>query len=198
MSKLAARISFPIILAGVFVLTIFIALDYDRFDPNFYVILILLTLFMFFFGFATGQNLSSPIKKLLDKANELKNGNLSSRMYLETKDELADLAKVFNEIAEEMEARKNSEENTEKSVDVQVRARTQELKDTINMLEQKVRNRTIEHEKLLSESGRLLDQTKEKEKEMIQLKQELLDLKNKMSKVGKQKSDEENNNLENN
>lgn len=179
MSKLASRISFPIILAGVFVLTIFIALDYDRFDPNFYVIIILLTLFMFFFGFAIGQNLSSPIKKILDRANDLKNGNLSSRMYLETKDELADLAAVFNEIAEELQAKKNEEENTEKSVDIKVRARTQELKDTIDMLEQKVRNRTAEHEKLLFESERLLEQTKAKEKEMAQLKQELADLKTK-------------------
>lgn len=198
MSKLAAKISFPIVLAGVFVLTIFIALDYNRFDPNFYVILILLTLFMFFFGFATGQNLSSPIKKLLDKANELKNGNLSSRMYLETKDELADLARVFNQIAEEMETRRNAEESKEKEVDIKVRARTQELNETIDMLEQKVKNRTIEHERLLAESEKLLGETKNKEKEMSQLKQELTDLKSKLNKQSRQKVEESDNTNGNN
>jgi len=185
MSKLAAKISLPIILAGVFAITIFIALEYDALDPNFYVILVLLTLFMFFFGFATGQNLSSPVKKLLDRANELKNGNLSSRVYLETKDEFAELGRAFNQIAEELESSKNLEEKTEKSVDIKVRARTQELKDTIDMLEQKVRNRTVEHEKIMADAARLQQQAKAKELETAQLKKELAEVKSKINKANK-------------
>lgn len=181
MSKLSSKISLPIILAGVFVITIFLALDYEKLDAKFYVIILLLTIFMFFFGFATGQSLTSPIRKLLERAKDLKNGNLSSRAYIETKDELSELAKTFNQIAEELEISKNQTEASEKSVDMKVRARTQELKDTINALEQKVRNRTIEHEKLVSESQRLQQQTKEKEKEMAQLKEELADIKVKNS-----------------
>lgn len=187
MSKLSYKISLPIILAGIFAVTIFMAFDYDKLDPAFYIILVMLTIFMFFFGFATGQNLSSPVKMLLDRANELKNGNLSSRVYLETKDELAELARAFNQIAEELESSKSSEEKTEKSVDIKVRARTQELKDTIDMLEQKVKNRTIEHERLMSETQRLQLQTKEKEIEMSQLKKELLDMKTKISRFSKPK-----------
>ena len=193
MSKLSSKISVPIILAGIFAITIFIAVDYDKLDFKFYIILFLLTVFMFFFGFATGQNISSPVKKLLDRANDLKNGNLSSRVYLETKDELAEQAKAFNQIAEEMESSKSLEEKTEKSVDIKVRARTQELNDTIDALEQKVKNRTVEHNRLMAEAQKLQQQTKAKEDEMAQIKKELNDIKSKIGRANKQRPAEENN-----
>jgi methyl-accepting chemotaxis protein len=182
MSKLAVKVATPIILAGVFAITIFIALDYERLGLSFFIVLLLLTLFVFFFGFAIGQNFSSPIKKLLERATELSRGNLSSRAYIETKDELSQLAKVFNEIAEELEQSRCQEQSAEKSVDLKVRARTQALEETINALEQKVRNRTIEQERLLSETQKLQQQTKTKEKELTQLKNEFSELKSKMPK----------------
>jgi len=182
MSKLAVKVATPIILAGVFAITIFIALDYERLGLSFFIVLLLLTLFVFFFGFAIGQNFSSPIKKLLERATELSRGNLSSRAYIETKDELSQLAKVFNEIAEELEQSRCQEQSAEKSVDLKVRARTQALEETINALEQKVRNRTIEQERLLSETQKLQQQTKTKGKELTQLKNEFSELKSKMPK----------------
>jgi len=182
MSKLAIKVATPIILAGVFAITIFIALDYEKLGLSFFIVLLLLTLFVFFFGFSIGQSFSSPIRKLLERATELSKGNLSSRAYIETKDELAQLAKVFNEIAEELEESRSQGQNAEKSVDIKVRARTQALEETINALEQKVRNRTIEQERLLAETQKLQQQTKSKEKELSQLKEEFDSLKSKISK----------------
>jgi methyl-accepting chemotaxis protein len=162
MAKLMSRIAIPVILVGIFSVAIFVALEYDKLDPNFYIILILLTLFVFFFGLATGQSLTSPIKKILDRATELSHGDLSSRVYIETKDELSELAKVFNTIAEELEQNHEQESNTEKSVGIKVKARTEELEETINALEQKVENRTAEMGKLLKEVGALRSQIKNK------------------------------------
>jgi nitrate/nitrite-specific signal transduction histidine kinase len=196
MAKLSSKISFPIILAGAFAITIFIALDYDRLDLNFYVVLLLLTMFVFFFGFATGQSLSSPVRQLLESAKDLKDGNFSSRVYLETKDELSDLAKVLNQIAEEMELTKAQKDDAQKSVDVKVRARTQELKEIIQALEQKVKNRTIEHEKLVLEQKKIQQETKDKESEMVRLRKELSEIKSKVGKFSKENNLENNNSVE--
>jgi two-component system sensor histidine kinase CpxA len=193
MSKLSLKISIPIILAGLFAIAIFVALDYEKLGMSFYIVLFLLAVYVFFFGFATGQELSSPVKKLLERATELSKGNLSSRAYLETKDELAELAKVFNKIAEELERSHLQGENAEKSVDIKVRARTQALEETINALEQKIKNRTIESERLVNESEKMRTEVKSREMEVAEIKEELRKLKSRVSKTKIKNGDEDKN-----
>ena len=182
MSKLTIKIAIPIILVGIFTVVIFMATGYEQVKPTFFIIII------FFFGLAIGQNFTLPVRKILGKATELSEGNLSSRIYLETKDELSDLAKVFNKIAEELEISHKQEENVEKSVGIKVKARTKELEETINALEQKVKNRTIELERLIEESNKLQEAIKSKGVETSQLRKELNDFKQKIDKYNKIKS----------
>jgi len=118
------------------------------------------SIYVFFFVLAIGQNLSSPVKKLLDKATELSKGNLSSRVYIESKDELSELAAIFNKIAEELQQSSTQEDVLQKSVDMKVRAKTQELQEIITALEQKVKNRTVELDKIITELERLKLETK--------------------------------------
>ena len=68
MSKLTAKIAIPIILVGIFAISVFISMGYEQLEPAFYVIILCLVVFVFFFGIAIGQNLSSPVKKLLELA----------------------------------------------------------------------------------------------------------------------------------
>ena len=120
----------------------------------------------------------------------------ATSLYLQgliTKDELAELAKVFNEIAEKLEESRDQTEKTERSVDIRVRARTKALEETINALEQKVKNRTIELDRLVKESGKLQQDVMGRETETEQLKKELGDLKQKLGRYNKSKSDEESN-----
>ncbi len=170
MSKLSSRISFPVILAGVFAITIFMALNYQNTNITFYITLLLLTLFTFFFGFAIGQNLSSPIKQLLEKAREISQGNVSGRIYLETKDELSELARTLNQIAEELELKTGESKKAEEIADIKVRARTKSLEETINNLDQKVKNRTIELERLMQEAKQLKQQAQANEAELNKLR----------------------------
>ena len=170
MAKLTSKIAIPIIVVGLFGIAVFIAIDYEQLQPAFYIILGFFSIYVFFFGLAVGQNLTSPVKKILEKAKDLSNGNLSSRVYLETKDELAELARDFNKIAEELERSHAQEENMEKSVDIKVRARTQALEETISALEQKVRNRTIELERLTKEADKVQENLKNKLAETIPTK----------------------------
>jgi len=175
------KIARPIILSGLFAVVVFAALQ-EKISWGFYLVSFLFLIYVFFYGIAVGQNLSSPIKKLLDQATELSKGNFFGRVYLETtKDELAELAKVFNKIAEEMEAM----QNMEKTINVKVQAKTKELEEVINALEQKVKNRTIELERLIEETNNLKTTVRKKEAEVTTLKEELEQLREKVNKYKK-------------
>lgn len=185
MNKLTPKIAFPIILAGIFAILAFVGINYEQLSPSFYIIILLLIFFIFSFGLAVGERLSSPIKELLDRAEEVSKGNLSSRAYLKTKDEVSQLAEVFNKLAEELKASREQEVFAEKSVGIKVMAKTRDLEETITALEQKVKNRTVELERLIAESAKLQADAGSKEVEVAQLKSELESLKQKIGKNGK-------------
>lgn len=182
MTTLTSKVTVPIILVGLFSIVVFMAMNYNQLGASFYVILLLLAVYIFSFGFAVGQSLSSPVQKLLKNAEELSKGNLSSRVYLQTKDELSQLADAFNKIAEELEESHIDGEMIEKTADIKARAKTQGLEETISALEQKVRNRTAEFEKIMGESTALQQQLKLKEAEVMQLRKDLDGLAPKMRK----------------
>lgn len=149
MAKITSKIALPIILVGLFALTVFISISYESLTVSFYLIFVLVVLFAFSFGFATGQSVATPMKKILNRAMDLSKGDLKSRVYLEErKDEISDLAQVFNKIADELEKSKLETEEKEKSVDIRVRAKTRALEEKITGLEQKIKNKTIELQKL--------------------------------------------------
>jgi len=197
MSNITSKISTAIIVAGLFIIVSFAALDYDALNINFYIIFSFLFIFVFFFGLATGQRVASPIKKLLEKTEELSKGNLSSRVYLETKDELAGMAKAFNKIAEDLEASRAQEGNAEKSVGIKVKAKTLALEETINALEQKVRNRTSELECMIKSLEKFQGESTIKELEIEKLKQQIksLEVATEKKKVKKQKPVDDTSNI---
>lgn len=149
------------------------ALNYQSLNANFYIIFALLVIYIFLFGFATGQNFSTPVKKLLESAGNLSKGNLKSRFYLESKDELGELARVFNRIADNLEESHSETDTMEKSVDMKVQARTRELEETINALEQKVKNRTLELERIMRDLEKFQNDSKAREAEIANLKSSL-------------------------
>ncbi len=173
MNSFTSKITIPIILVGLFSIVVFISLNYEHLGVTFYLILLLLSVYIFSFGFAVGHSLASPVRKLLEKTKELSRGNFSSRVYLHTKDELAELADVINKIAEEMQENQIDSKMIEKSVDMKTKERTQVLEESVNALEEKVKNRAFEFEKILAESTSLQEQIKNKEIEVIQLKDEV-------------------------
>ena len=162
MSKLTLRIAIPIILVGIFSLIAFISVSYQNISQNLYIIVLFIVIFVLFSGIAIGQSISSHVKKLLSKAIDLSEGNLSGNVDLDTKDEFSELAKAFNKITEDLKENKLLKEELERSVSVKVKAKTNELQETINALEQKVKNRTIELERLVEESNKLKEALKGK------------------------------------
>lgn len=182
-SKLSFRVAYPIIIAGIFIIVVFMALNYQSADISFYIMLSILIVYIFLFGFAIGQNFSSPVKKMLKAADNLNKGDLKSRFYMESKDELGELAGVFNRIADNLEESRYETQKMKKSVDMKVRAKTQELGEVIGALEKKVQNRTIDNQRMLVKINELQQQAISREKEFVGLKNQVGALrKNQVSK----------------
>ncbi len=183
MEKISFKVALPVILAGMFAVVVFLALNPEGLDPSFYIILFLLSVFIFFYGLHVGQTVSAPVQKILKRAINLSNGDLKTRFYLETKDEFGELAQIFNKIADDLETSRANAANSEKSVGIKVKAKTQDLQETINALEQKVKNRTIEIEKLMQEAAKLQGQAQERVAEATDIKSEIDKIKAKKETV---------------
>lgn len=180
MSSILYRIFSPIILAGIFAISIFIAIDYNKIDPSFYVTLAFLTLFTFSFGYAVAKSVSSPIQELLNRVKELRDGNLSARIYFNSKDELSELAEALNQIAAELEASQQEKKQAQALIDISVKARTKDLENIIRNLEYKVKNKSLELYTLVNESKKLQLQIQMKERETGRLNSEIDTLKEKV------------------
>src|SRR3989344_4444164 len=187
MPRLSFKIAYPIIIAGLFIIVSFIALNYQNLNASFYIIFAFLTIYVFLFGFAIGQNFTAPVKKLLQKADDLSKGDLKSRFYLESKDELGQLSGVFNRIADQLEESNNLNETTKRSVGIKVEAETQALKEVIGALEQKVQNRTLEIQKIAGDLEKLKQTSSVKEEEGGQLKSQIFELQEQLNKKGAKK-----------
>ena len=185
MNKITFKIALPIILTGLFAIIVFVALDYGKMPNEVYFVFIFLSVYVFLFGFAVGQNISSPLEKLLKRATELSQGDLKTRVYLETKDELGELSRVFNKIAQDLEESKNANLVAQETIDIKVKARTQALEETIYALEQKVKNRTIELDKAIGEVEKAREELKSKEAELANIKLNNENLKKNPSKKNK-------------
>jgi methyl-accepting chemotaxis protein len=155
-TSLAIRVALPIILAGIFIITVFFAVPGAMaVGPAFFVIVIFICVFIFFYGLSTGQKIAFPVRDLLNKAVNLSRGDLKIRSYSEERDEIGELARIFNKIAEELEDSRSVQENGEKTLSIKVQAKTKELAETISALEDKVKNRTVELEKIFKENNDL-------------------------------------------
>jgi len=173
MSKLVLKILIPVVLASLFSIAVSIALNYQQLGYDFYIVLILLVFFVFSFGFAVGKEFSNPFEELIKKARALSRGDFSARVYLETKDELKELADIFNKIAQELEESHFDPTLIEKMVQEKIKEKTQSLEETIRFLEEKIKNRSFDLEKTTKELENLRLQLAEKEREIIDLKKEL-------------------------
>lgn len=158
MTSIALKVAYPIIIGGLFIIVAFIAVHYQTLNATFFSVLGLLTAYIFLFGFATGQNFAESFKRLVKRADDLSKGDVKSRLYLKNKDEIGELANIFNKIAEELEHNRSENLTLGRSVDLKVKARTQALEETINALEQKVRNRTLELQRITDEMEKLQNQ----------------------------------------
>jgi len=98
-------------------------------------------IFGFCSAFILAKYVTSPIKKLVEGANEFSNGNLKFRTDIKTEDEIGILAKAFNEMAEKLNDLYNSLEQKVMDrthelsrINLQLKRANKEIKDTQSMV----------------------------------------------------------------
>lgn len=168
MVSVSSKIAYFIFISGAFAVAGLVA--------GGYVVVALVLAFIFFFGIFAGRQISSPLKKILRTANELADGNLHARAHVNNNDELGQLAKALNRVAQKMEAGHHEKEKMAHSVAQQVNSLVHPLHETIEALEEKVSHRTSDMRQALELSEKLQINTILKEAEFIDLKGELAKL----------------------
>lgn len=187
MTKISFKVAYLIIIAGLFIIISIVAFNYQSLNSSFYTVVYLLVIYIFLFGFAAGHNFALPIKSLLQKADDLSKGDLKSRFYLKNKDELGELAKKLNKIAEDLEQSSVKNEASKESAGIKSKTRILILEEVINALDKKIKNRTLEFQKIAEDSEKLKKQLKLKNMEAVELKNQITRLEKKLnrSKTGK-------------
>jgi len=181
-NKYSLKISLSIILAGIFIIIAFVGYNYQTLNSNAYVILYLLIAFIFLFGFAAGQSITMPLRKLLESADGFSKGDLKRRADFNSNDEVGQLTKVFNKIAEAFEKKNTESEDAKKSFDIKLRTRILILEEVVNALDKKVKNRTFEFQKAVEELEKIKEQLKLKDGEIMNLMSKMAS-KNKVKKT---------------
>ncbi len=144
----------------------------------------------------------SPLRKVSKGAEIMGKGDLSYRINVSNKDEIGTLARTLNKLAgdlqgnydrmrQQTEKLKESEaelQESKRSLEIKVQARTRELEELNRSLEGKVKERTKELQGRVDELEKLHRLTMGREQKMIELKDRI---KNLEEGLGKCQADEE-------
>ena len=172
-NKYSLKIALSIIIAGVFVIVAFIGYNYQSLNSSTYVVLYLLIVFIFLFGFTAGQNITMPLKKLLETADSFSKGDLKQRVHTKSTDEIGQLTKIFNKIAEDFERKNIEQENSRVSADIKAKTRILILEEVVNALDKKIKNRTLEFQGMVDQIEKLKQQLFLKEQQVAELEKKI-------------------------
>ena len=143
---------------------------------------IFIIVLILFVSVIVARNITSPIKKLVEATKAVAKGKLETRIDIKTKDEIEELANSFNRMAKKLEETQNVLKESAKILEIKVKARTQELEEERVSLEEKVKQRTKEFQEKLEELEKFHKFAVGRELKMIELKNEIKELKAKFKK----------------
>ena len=123
-----------------------------------------------------------PFQKLLKGIEEVKKGNLETKVEITTGDELEILAKEFNRMIKELREAKEKLEEEKLVLEIKVKARTKKLEELTERLEKEVEERTKELKKRVEELEKFHQLTIGRELKMIELKTEIEKLREELKK----------------
>jgi len=110
-----------------------------------------LLFFVILISYFLSRYITDPLMKLSLAAQEIAKGNFKVRVNIKTRDELENLASMFNEMVSELEKFYSSLEEIKKNLELQVQAKTIELEALNRSLEEEVQKKTKELQKRVKE-----------------------------------------------
>ena len=149
---------------------------------NLVLITFITLIFIFIVSLFFSQLVVNPIKKLHKGAEIIRKGNLDYKVDIRTGDEIEQLAKEFNRMAERLGQSKAALEESKAVLEIKVAARTKELKELAESLEEQVKGRTKELQEKMKELERFNRLAVGRELKMIELKKEIAKLQKELGK----------------
>ncbi len=145
-------------------------------------ILLLVIIFAAFISFYFSKEVSDPLECLRGGAEIIGKGNLNYQIKVKTGDEIEELAKSFNKMAENLKKSQTILEESKTVLEIKVQARTSELKELAKGLDEKVKEKTKELRERIAEMEKFQQLTVGRELKMLELKKEIKVLKTELAK----------------
>jgi len=139
--------------------------------------LFLIIIFIVFVSFYLAKKIINPLEQLRKGAEIIGKGNFDYRIDIKTGDEIGELAKSFNQMAEKLKESYAELEESKDVLEVKVKARTKELEELTESLDEQVKERTRELQEKVKELERFNKLAVGRELKMIELKKEIERLK---------------------
>jgi len=144
-------------------------------------LLILIIIAVILVSILIAKSLTSPIRELLRKMEELSKGNFKVKVKKMSEDEIGELMDNFNKTVEQLRNLHERLRKTNEILEIKVKARTKELEQLNKTLEEKVKLRTQSLEKKIEELERFQKLTVNREIEITKLKAKIKELEEKLS-----------------
>ncbi len=126
-------------------------------------------------SFIISRKVIKPLKNLSITSKRVARGDFKARAVVYTKDEFGELADNFNKMTDDLGKAKQTMQEERDVLEIKVNARTKELNEINEKLEQEVGNRTEQIQKKLVELEKMSKLMVGRELKMIELKKELQD-----------------------
>lgn len=144
-------------------------------------LLILIIIAVILVSILIAKSLTSPIRELLRKMEELSKGNFKVKVKKISEDEIGELMDNFNKTVEQLRNLHERLRKTNEILEIKVKARTKELEQLNKTLEEKVKLRTQSLQKKIEELERFQKLTVNRETEITKLKAKIKELEEKLN-----------------
>jgi methyl-accepting chemotaxis protein len=124
-------------------------------------------------SFFISKKIIKPLKNLSITAKRVARGDFRAKALAYSKDEFGELAENFNKMTKDLERAKQTMEEEKDVLEIKVNARTKELNEINEKLEEKVAERTGEIKRKLNEFEKMSKLMAGRELKMIELKKAL-------------------------
>ncbi len=145
----------------------------ERMAANYGFLLIIILFPIIISSFVLSQKVIKPLKNLSITSKRVARGDFKAKAIVYSSDEFGDLAENFNKMTKELETAKKTMEEERDILEIKVNARTKELNQINEKLEEEVQGRTEQMKRKLVELEKMGKLMVGRELKMIELKKAL-------------------------